>query len=446
MVVISLLVALLYLQVKATLIIIVVGGVVMILMMKFTKHRMSNLGAKSQYYLGEMIKAVNQGLGGIKETIVSNNSNYFLNAYFSNVSKYAKNSSKLKNISQWPRYIIETLSVSSLVLVPVVMMNYVSNIVELLPAIGLFGAAAIRLMPSFNRIMSSYAHIRYYVPSLDVTYNELKNMDNQQREEIYVTGTEISGTAKKGIEKNNFALKNEIRVNNIFYSYPASNENVINGVTFTIKKGEKIGIVGKSGAGKTTLIDLLIGVLKPSKGEILIDGENVNNALKNWQIQIGYVPQNIYLLDDSVMKNIAYGVNEQCIDKRRVNAALEGAKLEGFITNLQSGYNTHIGENGTRISGGQRQRIGIARALYNEPDIIVMDEGTSSLDNETQRSIRQSIDEIGNDKTVIIVAHRLNTVEHCDTIIVMENGKIAEIGNYAKLSNNGGVFQQMLEV
>ncbi len=443
MVVIALLGALLYLQVNATIVIIITGAIVLITMMKVTKYRMSSLGAKSQHYLGEMIKAVNQGLGGIKETIVANKSNYFLNVYFSNVSKYAKNSSKLKNISQWPRYVIETLSISSLVLVPIVMMNYVNSISEILPAIGLFGAAAIRLMPSFNRIMSAYTHIRYYVPSLDVIYDELKNMDSSEEETN--SNSDIDGISNNFTEVNDFHLKNNININNICYSYPETDKNVVENVSFVINKGDKVGIVGKSGAGKTTIVDLLLGVLKPTKGEILVDGTNINRTLKNWQANIGYVPQQIYLLDDTIMKNIAYGVEEELIDLIKIQSAIEGAKLDELICNLQDGYNTHIGENGVRISGGQRQRIGIARALYNNPNVIIMDEGTSALDNETQRSIRKSLDEISKKKTVIIVAHRLSTVKHCDFIIVMENGKISEIGNYEQLSNKGGVFQNMLE-
>jgi ATP-binding cassette, subfamily B, bacterial PglK len=234
-----------------------------------------------------------------------------------------------------------------------------------------------------------------------------------------------------------------IESRDVYYNYPNSDEQALNGVSFAIPKGHAVGFVGESGAGKTTVVDLLLGLMEPTSGEILVDGKNIHENLSAWQKNIGYIPQSIYLADETLRSNIAFGLPEKEIDDEKVLQALELAQLKVLVDRLPDGLDTILGENGTRLSGGQRQRVGIARALYHEPEVLVMDEATSALDNLTELEITKAIEALKGDRTVIMIAHRLTTVEKCDLLYLMKNGKITASGTYDELVDTNKEFRRM---
>jgi ABC-type multidrug transport system fused ATPase/permease subunit len=280
-----------------------------------------------------------------------------------------------------------------------------------LPIIGFFGMAAIRLMPSFNRITSAYTNIRYYSASLDVVFNELDDSNNAKG----------SASTNQG---NNIIFDQSIEFKNVSFMYPGATKRSIDNLSFRIKKGESVALIGESGSGKTTIVDLICGLLEPSSGVIATDGKNIFSNLYEWRKMISYVPQDIYLLDDSLRNNIAYGKNSKDIDDDLIAHVSKLAMLDDYINELEFGYETMIGENGVKMSGGQRQRLGIARALYNNPKILILDEGTAALDNKSQEYVINSINAIASEITVITIAHRLDTVKNSDLILLIEKGSV----------------------
>ena len=275
------------------------------------------------------------------------------------------------------------------------------EISALISILGVFVAATFRMIPSLNRIISSLQIMKYHKPSVDIIYSEINSFFNTQ-------------IIKK--EPNNcFSFKNKIEFINTSFNYNKNNK-VLNKINITINKGQIVGFIGESGSGKSTLVDLLIGLFKPSEGEIVIDGQKDINQTQAWRNQIGYVSQSIYLLDDTIINNIALGVSSIDIDLERINQVIEQCQLKEFVASLDKGIETNVGERGVQISGGQKQRIGIARALYRNPTILILDEATSALDYDTEKQIINSVVKNKGDKTLIMIAHRLNTLEECDFI------------------------------
>jgi len=270
------------------------------------------------------------------------------------------------------------------------------------------------------------------IASIDPIYGDLKKLESEIRE-----FHEDRRKAKKVI------LKRQIEVNNLYYTYPESSEQALRGVSFTIPKGKAIAFVGESGAGKTTIVDLLLGLMKPIKGAITVDGNDIHENLAGWQQNIGYIPQSIYLSDDTLRRNIAFGLPDKEIDDEKVMRAIESAQLGKLLKSLPEGLETRIGEHGTRISGGQRQRVGIARALYHNPEVLVMDEATSALDNITEQQVTKAIESLMGERTIIMIAHRLTTVMNCDRLYLMEQGKIIQEGTYQELVESSQQFREM---
>ena len=294
---------------------------------------------------------------------------------------------------------------------------------DLIPTLGVFVAAAFRMIPSINRIMAALQKVTFSRPVIEVIYNELKDIRKIKRDNI------------EPIPK--IHLLDKITIENINYAYNDSNKNVLENVSFSILKGSCVGIIGKSGSGKSTLIDIMLGLLQPTQGYVKIDAMDINgnDNLKKWQSAIGYVPQNIYLIDDTLRKNIAFGINENEIDEYAIQNSIIASQLSDFVNELPEGLETMVGERGVRLSGGQRQRIGIARALYNNPDILFFDEATSALDSNTETGVMESINSLKGNKTIIIVAHRLSTLENCDKIYKIENGIIVSSGSSKEMLN-----------
>jgi len=375
----------------------------------FTKNKLSQLGNLREIHENSMKKNLLQGFGGIKDVIL-----YGKRTYFSNNFDFHANKRKSVYVSQGvimqiPKLYYEFLSILIIAIIILFFVLSYEDLTQLMPTIGLFMLAAIRIMPSANKLSSSMQTIKFNIDVVNRVYDELKMMD-------------------KVLLSNDFSKKsafnNVIEIKNLNFSYPKQEETTINNFNFSIKKGETIGFIGESGSGKSTLIDILLGILKLSSGEILVDGKNIYNNLSGWQAQIGYVSQSVFLLDDTIKRNVAFGIPEKEIDENKVLDSLKSANLNVFISSLENGINTIVGERGSKLSGGQRQRIGLARALYNNPSVLVLDEATSALDNKTESEVMKAIIDLKREKTILIIAHRLSTISNCDRVYSISKNKI----------------------
>jgi ABC-type multidrug transport system fused ATPase/permease subunit len=389
---------------------------------KLTKKKIQKWGEERQKLSGSTTQFIMQGLGGIRDVKILGNESYFYDLFSNENNKIANNITKVKTLEQAPRLFLELLAILALATL-ITLMIYIGRPISLiLPTLGIFVASAFRLIPSVNKIMGSLQVISYSKPSIDRVYEEL----------IYVRAYGNRNSSQIFMKQ---VFKESISLRDIYYSYPSSKNEVIKGITLNISKGDSVGIIGESGSGKSTLIDLLTGLLNPSKGEILIDKSPLNNQKFSWQKNIGYVPQNIYLTDDSLINNIAFGVLKKDICYDSLYSAIKMAQLEKLIDDLPDGLDTFVGERGVRLSGGQRQRIGIARALYNNPDILILDEATSALDNDTEKEVMGCINELHGIKTLIIIAHRYSTVKNCDIIFKLREGSIVSQGTPQQILN-----------
>ncbi|TMW70539.1 ABC transporter ATP-binding protein [Alteribacter natronophilus] len=392
---------------------VLLGGSVFLFFRIFRK-KISTLGREQQKVSGTMIKWVNQGLGASKEVKVSGKENFFVNAYTKQSQIKANNSRYMKMLEQVPRLFIETLLVSVVLLTMLIIIFQGTNTAQVVSTMALFAMAAFRLMPSINRVVAMITTIRYSYPALAVVYEDLiaDASDNEQK------NTSIK------INKGKRYFNRSIQLRNIDFRYPSQENNAINDVSLTVPIGHSVAFVGESGAGKTTLVDIILGLLEPQRGQILVDDRPLKELKSTWQKKIGYIPQYIFLSDDSIRGNVAFGLESHMVDDNEVWRALEQAQLKEFVKSLPDQLDTQVGERGVRISGGQRQRIGIARALYHNPEILFMDEATSALDNETEKEIMRAIDGLKGEKTLIIIAHRLSTIENCDIVFKVSRGGV----------------------
>ena len=295
------------------------------------------------------------------------------------------------------------------------------DVTVLLPQLGAFAAAAIRVMPATNRINTYLSEIAYAQPCLDYLYENLT-----ESMKLDVNGSVTGLTGEKGEEKPPLALTDKIVLDHISFSYPNTDKPIFTDAHMEVKKGQSVGIMGPSGAGKSTIVDILLGLLHAQTGTITCDGRNIFENYPSWLAKIGYIPQSIYLIDESIRDNIAFGIDADKIDEKRIWEVLEEAQLKSFVEELPDGLDTTIGDRGVRISGGQRQRLGIARALYHDPEILVFDEATSALDGDTEKAVMEAVNSFHGRKTMVIIAHRLNTIAKCDVIYKVENGKITQ--------------------
>lgn len=374
---------------------------------KFSK----SIGKESQEYKGKLYQWMNQALGGIKEIKILNREDYFIEEYDAYFKKYVRGLRLNRLIGMLPKHIVEAVSMTGILLAIIFKMLYgQKGITDYIPQLAVFAMAAFKLMPAVGKFNEHISCILYSLPSVELIYNDLKSIDQVLMEE-------------KG-EAAEWKFQDKITVKNVKFHYADSEENVIDGADFEIKKGQAVAFVGASGAGKTTMVDIILGLLQPQYGKVKADDLDINKSKRTWQKEIGYIPQVIYLSDDSIRNNIAFGIPESEIREEAVIEALRKAQLLEFVENLPEGLDTFVGDRGVRLSGGQRQRIGIARALYHDPQVLVLDEATSALDSETEAAVMQSIDELKGTKTMIIIAHRLSTIENCDAIYEVGNGSV----------------------
>lgn len=401
---------------KTTTILLLLCFLISLIILKITKSKINKLSEERQHHSKMKIKHIQQGIGGIKEIKVSGNELLFLKYYDEHNKKYNQISKFFNIFTNLPKIILEFFAIIFLIFI--IFFAYFTGIksTEILITLGIFAAAAFRLIPSFNRLNVGYQNFRYGLPSIEVLYKEKINLINKKL--IY----------EKKINqvklKRDSIFQKEIMLKDLEFNY--SQENILKNINIKIKKNTVIGLVGKSGSGKSTLVDLILGLRNPSKGKILIDNEkDINDLGQDWRNIIGYVPQNLYLLDDTLKKNIALGINLESIDELKILKAIKSSQLENFVkNNLDKGLETSVGERGVRLSGGQKQRIGIARALYKDPEILIFDEATSALDHDTEKKIIDTINTLKNKKTIIIISHRLSALNICDTIYELKDKTI----------------------
>ncbi len=386
------------------------------LFQNITKNRIEVWGNTRQLSDEKRIQHLQQGLGGVKDAKILGREKEFLNQFEYPNRRLALIARNMATVQGLPRLWLELITVISLVLLIVFLVNQSDQLTEIIPILGLFAAGAFRLMPSSNRLISAIQQMRFSIPIVQTLAEEF-----------------LLDIPSKESNLSSIEFEDLIEVKEISFSYPNTKVLALNNINFKIKKGETIGIIGESGSGKSTLIDIILGLLDPVKGQIIIDNQSMHLAKRNWQNKIGYVPQTIFLNDESLKRNIAFGLPEQDIDEGKIKQTILAAQLEEYIETLPDGIETSLGERGVRMSGGQRQRIGIARALYHGPDVLVLDEATSSLDNETESEVMAAIEMMRGEKTIIIVAHRLSTVKNTDRLINLEKGVLIKEGTFKEI-------------
>ena len=371
-----------------------------------------NLGRQCQQYKSNLYQWVNQSLGGIKELKILNREEYFIQAYEDNYARYVHGLRINRLIATLPKYFVEAVCMTGLLLAILLKMFWgqKDDFTTFIPQLSVFAVAAFRLLPSVGKINEHVADILYSLPSLDLIYHDLKAIEEEP---------EI-----KKKEELEWQFEKEISVKKVCYHYPDSENMVINNASIDIPKGKTVAFIGPSGAGKTTMVDIILGLLKPQYGKVYADDLDIHKHSYVWQKEIGYIPQVIYLSDDTIRNNIAFGIDKDQIDERAIENALRRAQLYEFVENLPEELDTVVGDRGVRLSGGQRQRIGIARALYHDPEVLVLDEATSALDNETEAAVMEAIDHLQGTKTILIIAHRLTTIRNVDMIYEVSGGKV----------------------
>ncbi len=413
-----------------TLAALVLLGGTSVLFLKTTKNRVRKHGQKTLKERAGIIKVVNEGIGGFKDATIMNRQKWFVDKFKRSIHSLSKAEIVRQTTSQSVRPAMETIAVSGMLLIAIVLLRQGYSMAALVPILALFALSIQRLLPAMNKIIEQYTSLRYHAYAADPIHQDLTNLKD------------YAGKPAED-EEERIHLKEKIEVKNLTYVYPKSEEEVLKDISLAIPKSSAVGFVGATGSGKTTLVDLILGLLTPTKGNVYVDGKDIKNNLLAWQRNIGYIPQFIYLSDDTIKNNIAFGLTEEEIDNEKLQEAIRVAQLDDFINTLPKGVDTFIGERGIRLSGGQRQRIGIARALYNNPEVLVMDEATSSLDNITEKFVIQAIERLKKERTVIIIAHRLTTVKNCDKLYLVKDGRIAAEGSYDDLLESDEDFKSM---
>lgn len=402
---------------------------------RLLKQKLYNIGKIRYQNNTDRYKAVNETFGDVKLLKIRNSENYFIESYSQPSFQFSKNNATNQIISQFPRYIMEIFAFGGIIVVVLYLLATGRGFEEFLPLIGLYAFATYRLMPALQAVFSAITQVRFNTHLLDTLYDDMYSFDRNEQ---------IIKTPK---ESEVFDFNKELRLENISFSYPDTKVPTIDNLNILIKPNTAVAFVGSTGAGKTTIANIILGLLWPNKGKILVDDKEVDiKNLAGWQKNLGYIPQEIYLQDDTVARNIAYGVSDDMIDMKAVNHSAKIANIHDLIINeLPQNYDTVIGERGVRLSGGQRQRIGIARALYHNPKVLVLDEATSALDSATERDVFTAIENIARTKTLIIIAHRLTTVENCDVIYVLEGGRVVDAGKYDELIENSASFRKIAQ-
>jgi len=387
---------------------------------KLVRHRVPRWGNLRQQHDSARLQHIQQGLGGAKDVKLLGRESNFINQFSEHNAGSVTINKKLGTLLELPRLFLELMAVIGLACMVLTMLAQGQSVEMLIPTIGLFAAAAFRLMPSVTNILASLQTVRFSLPSMHLLYEEVMLMAVNNKT------VPISGKV---------TFNHDIVLNHVSYKYANVNHRALDDISLSIPRGASVGFIGQSGSGKSTLVDVILGLLTPERGTVCIDQLDIQSNLRGWQDQIGYVPQTIFLTDDTLRRNVAFGLPDEQINDVSVRKAIEAAHLGEFIDGLPDGLETFVGERGVRLSGGQRQRIGIARALYHDPDILVLDEATSSLDSTIESEVMNDINALQGKKTLIIVAHRLSTIKNCSWIYRIEQGKIVDQGSFMDVIN-----------
>lgn len=398
-----------------TLVVTVLLSLCSLLTFWFLRGRTQAYGRENQIYNGRMIQAVRQAMGGIKEIKLTAREGYFVRAYEENGRRYVSSLKKSQFFQYLPKYLLETVCVCGILGVVLARLLLGAQMSSLVPQLSVFAVAAFRLLPSVNQVNRLFHGILFLSPSVNRIYEDIENAGPGRSGRI---SGEISGELRPA---------DRICLRDVSFGYPGSGEDILSHVNAEIPLGSSVGFVGSSGAGKTTLIDLLLGLLSPDSGGIYYGDQDIRDYRESWGRRLGYIPQTIYLTDDSIRRNIAFGVPDSQIEEEKVWEALEKVQLSDFVRSLKGGLDARIGEAGVRLSGGQRQRLGIARALYREPEILVMDEATSALDTETEEAVMRAVEHLRGRCTLLMIAHRTGTLKGCDRVYRVENHGLLEI-------------------
>jgi ABC-type multidrug transport system fused ATPase/permease subunit len=405
-----------------TIITLVAFGVGAWLFQLLTRRRIERWGDQRNLHDGMILQHLQQGLGGAKDVKILGRESEFLDQH----EKHLKESLRINRVysvlQTMPRMYMEILTIAGLAALVISMVLQKQSFTEIIPTLGLFAAAAFRVMPSINRLLGALQTLIYSRAIIASVYADFK-LDAPDETKL-VTGIPFS---------------EQLELRSVTFQYPTASTPSLQQVSLVVRRGEAVGFVGPSGAGKSTLVDVILGLFAPTAGLVLVDGQDIQKNLRNWQNQIGYVPQSIYLTDDTLRRNVAFGLGDENIDENSVRNAIRLAQLEEFVSSLPENLDTVVGERGVRLSGGQRQRIGIARALYHNPSILVLDEATSSLDTPTEHGVMQAVQALQGSKTVIIVAHRLSTVEYCDRLYRIESSRLIEEGTFDEVVKRSAI-------
>jgi ABC-type multidrug transport system fused ATPase/permease subunit len=398
-----------------------------------SRHYLTRIGAERFEANRERFRISNDSFGAIKDVKVLGLEKTFISRFEAPSRRFVTQEAASDVLGQLPQYGLQALAFAIVLIIVLYQLAVDNDVSHALPVIALYALAGSRLMPALQKIYQAVSKLRYAKPALDELHRDL---------ELQVRGT---NAPKHDSVTQPLGLKNQLKISAVGYRYPGSPTQALNGVSLSIPAGAAVGLVGQSGAGKTTLVDVILCLLEPEAGHLSVDGVQVTDANRRaWQRTIGYVPQDIFLADDTVAANIAFGVAPRDINMAAVERAARIANLHDFVVDdLEHGYDTLIGERGIRFSGGQRQRVGIARALYRDPDLLIMDEGTSALDNITERAVMEAVNNLARAKTVILIAHRLTTVRNCDRIFLLEQGHLSASGTYDELVASNEHFRGM---
>ena len=401
-------------DITTTLLLIALLSVFLFIVMVVFKKKLNKMGEENRIAVSDMSRYLIQAFGGIKEIKVANNEEFFVSKYDESYSRFAGIGQRQQLLNIVPRPIMETVCIGGLLLFMSARIYLGADIAKFIPTMSIFAVAAVRMLPSFNRISGYIAQISFNLPSVDAVYKDLKGIEELEKQ-----------TADTKVDHKEITLEKAVRLMNVSFAYPSRPDRVIfDDISLDIPVRQSIAFVGPSGAGKTTLADMILGVLKPDKGNIYADDKDIYEYSDGWHDIVGYIPQSIFLTDDTVRANVAFGIEPDRIDDKKVWKALEEAQLADFIREQPEGLDCNVGDKGVRLSGGQRQRIGIARALYREPEILVLDEATSALDNDTETAVMEAIDSLAGTKTMIIIAHRLSTIKNCDRVYEVRDGRV----------------------
>lgn len=406
-------------------------GPLVLILLRAVQPRLASLGAMSQEKEKQSLQSLQQALEGIRDIKVLDRSEFFQSRFGRHRTALARSHYLQATLVDVPRVALEAVIVLVILTLFAIAITGGRSLTGVVALLGLFAYAVFRTMPAINRVMMNLNYLRFGTAAIDHVYDDLMLVESKQ-EEVSPDGADAA-----------IVFDHHIALEDVAYRYDDEGEDVLHNIDLSIKRGESIGIVGPTGGGKTTLVDILLGLLTPTSGTVKIDGVDVTENVAAWQRHLGMVSQTVFLLDDTLRRNIALGLEDEEIDEDKVAKAVQVAQLEDFVASLAEGLDTVVGERGVRLSGGQRQRVAIARALYHEPSVLVFDEGTSALDNITEAELIRALDRLREARTIIIVAHRLSTVRHCDRILMVMDGVIADSGTYDELSERSQEFRRL---